>query len=119
MHEEIVALARTLGRVSNHEEGLLEPLCQAAQAELKRSLRPGVDLEQCREIFCTAAAWLALAGLEAGRQVGQAASFSAGDLTIKAGDAGSKAASLRREARRLMAPWLRDDAFFFMGVKSL
>lgn len=114
-----MALVRSLGRISPQEEEVLEALCRAAEEELKRSLRPGVDAEQCREVFCTAAAWLALAALEAGRQTGQCASFTAGDLTIKAGDAGEKAGNLRREARRLLGPWLRDDAFFFQGVKGL
>lgn len=52
-----------------------------------------------------------LAGLEAGTD--GVTSFSAGDLTVHTG--GDGAGAMRRQAERLMAPYLA-DGFAFRGV---
>lgn len=118
MAGEIAALARSMGRVSGQEEALLEALAGAAERELGAALRPGVTPEDCGDAFPVAGAWLVLAALEVSRGAGQAESFTAGDLTIRAGDSAGRADALRAQARRLLAPWLTDSRFVFYGVKS-
>ena len=91
MEEQILAFVELMAGRGNEE--LLRPLCQAG---------PAVPV---------AAAWLVLAGLEAGTD--GVTSFSAGDLTVHTG--GDGAGAMRRQAERLMAPYLA-DGFAFRGV---
>lgn len=118
MTQQIMELARTLGNPTQQEEGLLATLCQAAAAELTSCLRDGVTPEQCAENFAVAGAWLALSGLEISRGGAQAQSFTAGDVTVHAGNTQDKAAMLRKQAMTLMGGWIKDCKFLFYGVKS-
>ena len=61
-----MAMAKALGHVTAGQETALEALCQAAETELTRRLRPGVSPEDCGSAFVLACAWMALAGLTAG-----------------------------------------------------
>ncbi len=48
-------------------------------------------------------------------------SFTAGSVSVSTGGSGEQektGALLRRQARRLLAGWLRDDGFAFQGVKG-
>ena len=119
MMQRMMELARTLGRVSDHEEELLITLCSAAGQELTGTLREGVTPEDCPEAFALAGAWLALAGLEVSRCAQQKESFSAGDVTIRPGDPNKKAQTLREQAKRLMAGWTKRDNFLFSGVRGI
>lgn len=116
MVRQMAELARSLGRVEEQELGALDGLCEAACRQLQERLRLGVKPEDCGQCFILAGAWLALAGLEVSRCVGQAEQFRAGDVSVHSGDAGQKARELRRQAAELMAGWLRDEKFMFCGV---
>ncbi|MBQ3134774.1 MAG: hypothetical protein IJB75_03050 [Oscillospiraceae bacterium] len=116
MVRQMAELARSLGRVEEQEYGVLDGLCEAAFRQLKERLRAGVKPEECGQCFVLAGAWMALAGLEVSRSVGQAERFTAGDVSIQSGDSGERAKALRRQAERIMAGWLRDEAFMFCGV---
>ena len=109
MAEQILAFVELMGGRGNAE--LLRPLCQAAEREMAGRLREGLSPEACGPAFPVAAAWLVLAGLEAGTD--GVTSFSAGDLTVHTG--GDGAGAMRRQAERLMAPYLA-DGFAFRGV---
>ena len=116
MVRQMAELARSLGRVEPQEYGALDGMCEAATRQLQRRLRAGVKPEDCGQCFVLAGAWMALAGLEVSRAVGQAERFTAGDVSIQSGDAGQRAKMLRRQAEELMADWLRDETFMFCGV---
>ena len=111
--EEIVALAKALGRVPQGQEEALEALCQAAWTRLAGRLREGVSPEDCGEAFSLACAWTALAGLETGGGVER---FTAGSVSIQTGGGGARAAALREQAEEILAPWLADGGFSFRGV---
>ena len=64
MEEQILAFVELMGGHGNEE--LLRPLCQAAEREMAGRLREGLSPEACGPAFPVAAAWLVLAGLEAG-----------------------------------------------------
>ena len=113
MTEKVLKLLTAMGADTSQEE-LLTPLCQAVQDSLARRLRPGVTAEDCESAFVTAAAWLVRAGLEAGTD--GVTSFSAGDLTVHTG--GDGAGAMRRQAERLMAPYVVDGGFFVQGVRG-
>lgn len=108
-------LALALGDVEETERAALKLLCQAAEAELRGQLREGIRPEDCEPAFLAAAAWVALAGLYAGRSAG-VSSFSAGDLTIH--QEGGEGAALLAHAKRVMAPYRADGGFSFQGVKG-
>lgn len=112
--EDCLSLAKVLGDVPESDWPKLEILCEAALAELRRRLRPGVTEADCGEALPLAGAFLALAGLEEGGEVER---FSAGDLTIQSSSSG-KSADFRRQAERVMAPWLNDGGFVFRGVRG-
>ena len=76
-----MAMAKALGHVTAGQETALEALCQAAETELARRLRPGVSPEDCGSAFVLACAWMALAGLTAGESAG-VEKFTAGSLTV-------------------------------------
>lgn len=109
-----MSLAKVLGDVPESDWPRLELLCEAALAELRRRLRPGVTEADCGEALPLAGAFLALAGLEEGGDVER---FSAGDLTIQTGGSG-KSTAFRRQAERVLAPWLTDRGFVFRGVRG-
>lgn len=119
MVRQMAEIARSLGRVEEREYGALDGLCEAACRQMRERLRPGVKPEDCGQCFVLAGAWMALAGLEVSRAVGQAERFTAGDMSVQAGDAGRRADRLRRQAENLMAGWLRDEKFMFCGVDGV
>ena len=113
-------MAKALGRVTESQETALEALCQAAEAELARRLRPGVSPEDCGPAFVLACAWLALAGLAAGESAG-VEKFTAGSVTIQEGggaDAAERSAALRLQAETVLGPYLADRGFAFQEVEG-
>lgn len=119
MTQRIMELARTLGQVSEGEEELLITLCGAAQKELAGSLRDGVTPRDCPEAFALAGAWLVLAGLKISRSAEGPESFTAGDVTVRSGGAENKAQLLRRQAKRILSGWTKDEQFAFYGVTGI
>jgi len=118
MEEEILTLARALGRVEEDRLGVLEALCTAAAEQVKGWLRPGTSVEECRGAFPLAAAWLALAGLAVDGS-GGIGSFTAGDVSVHpegGQEAEARSRALRQQARQIMAPYIRDERFVFRGV---
>ena len=71
MEEQILAFVELMGGRGNEE--LLRPLYQAAEREMAGRLREGLSPEACGPAFPVAAAWLVLAGLEAGTDGARAA----------------------------------------------
>lgn len=121
MHETILTLARTLSGARDTEASLLELLCTAQEQAWSERLREGITAEVCREAFCCACAFSAVADLMTGRVgEGGVTSFKAGEVSVKkdgASEAGFAADSLRRQAERLMTPYVCEDAFCFRGVR--
>ena len=122
MTEEIMALAATLSHPAEEQRELLGLLCTAAERELRGRLKEGCRAEDCGESFLCAAALLAAADFRAMMAAGgDAMSFTAGSVSVSTGGSGEQektGALLRRQARRLLAGWLRDDGFAFQGVKG-
>ena len=119
MHEKSLALAKQCSHCSREEEGLLDALCLAAEADLAGRLREGTAPADCGELFTCAAALTATGELLIFRQEnGGVQQFTAGDISVRLGDGGSEDAALplRRQAARLLAPYLRDGDFAFMEV---
>lgn len=119
MHEEILALAKTL--CSGAEESRLERLCEACEAEVAAKLRAGVSTEQCEAAFICAAAWLAAAYYESAEGSDGIVSLRAGEMSVTAAGADRRSARcdlLRRSARALMEPYCRETAFSFQGVQG-
>ncbi len=121
MTQDIFALAKALGGLGDDTDEVLLRLCQAAEAGLTGRLKDGVTAEECEDAFLCASAWLALAGICAGRSTGETEAFTAGSLTIRQGAAGSQAKradALRRQAELLMAPYTQCSGFCFMGAQG-
>lgn len=101
------------------DETLLAPLCTAAEQAWLARLREGVAPEDCGQALPCAAAFTAAAGLAAGG--GNAASFSAGDISVSLGsgqDRARQAESLRQAAKRLMEPFVRAEGLWAQGVEA-
>ena len=118
--EQIYEAAVSFGGAASSE---LEALCGAALAELKKSLRDGLSPEDCGEVFVTAAAFTALAmqtELKSLSGIG-VESYTAGSVSVRSGGstaAYSAAKSLRAQAARIMAPFVRSEGFDFIGVNG-
>ncbi|WP_312636839.1 hypothetical protein [Oscillibacter sp.] len=115
MQEEILTLARTLSGAGEDEEAALVLLCKAAEKAWTGRLREDVEPEECREAFLCAAALFAVAGLSASRGGMQ---FTAGDVSVTEPEGGKNAEALRREAERLMEPYVTAAEFRFRGVRG-
>lgn len=115
MSQEIMALCRAMGAVTDREE-LLLPLVQAVEGQLAGRLREGVRPEDCGTAFPLAAAMVVMDKLS-GMTGGEIASFTAGDLTVRR-EAGTGPA-LSAQAEGLLAPWLTGGGgFAFQGVEG-
>ena len=119
--ETILTLAKVLSGAGEDEEPLLEALCQAAEQQWERRLRPGVTAEDCGEAFPCAAAFTAAADLAAARGGDGVSGFTAGSVSVRirsAAESCALAESLRRTAERLMAPFAAPEDFCFRGVRG-
>lgn len=116
MTDEILALAEKMTGGRPEEAELLALLCAAAEKEVLARLRPDQNPEACREACLCAAAWLAAAGVLAGRAVGGGGSFTVGEVSLReseGGDTLAAAQALRRQAWQLLRPYCRDEGFAF------
>lgn len=117
IQEEVFSKAVKLaGTLAEGQEELLQTLSAAAAAGLEARLREGVTAEDCREVFVTAASFLAVSALEDCSRGKNVREFRAGDLTVKEeSTSGTSARNWETQARMLMGPYLR-DSFCFLGV---
>jgi len=86
--------------------------CAAAEAEFKSRLREGVSPEDIGGVWNTACA---LAAISMFRLTPGGLKIRAGNLTV--GEKHSPPA-LRARAEALIAPYLKDDRFAFLGVRG-
>ena len=101
-------------------ETVLLALCRAAAGELKRRLRGGGSPTEIKEEFVTAAGMLALSMYIAAEDRPAISSFKAGSFSVgcRAGGGEVTAESLRRQAEAVLAAYLRDEGFAFLGVRG-
>lgn len=116
MTEEIMALCRAMG-AGEDQEALLRPLVQAEEQYWTARLRRGVKPENCGAAFPLAAAMTAMEGLEGAAGMDRVAAFTAGEVSIRTSERG-KGNSLTAQAERLLAPWLGEAGFAFLGVRG-
>lgn len=120
--EDIEARAEALlgGGTTDTEKTALSAVCAAARAELAARLREGVSPEDIGETFVTACGMLAVALCMESGSVGDVSAFSAGNVSVtrKTGETGVSAASLRKQAERMLAAYLTDSGFYFQGVRG-
>ena len=121
MKEEILAMVKQLTGAHEEEWPYLETLCAAEENRLRRRIDREVD-ESLRGSFLCAAAWLAAADYFCARcALGGAASWSAGDVSVKEKDAAAMATAaenLRAAAEHLLQGALTDENFAFRGVRG-
>ena len=120
MEEEILTMAKSITKPAKEEESYLQTLCDAEGARLKGRLKEPLD-ETRRSAFICAAAALAAADFYAGKGAGGAASWSAGDVSVReqgGTDYGAVAKNLRLAAAELMNGCLTDEGFAFLGVRG-
>ena len=99
---------------------LLELLCQAAEQQWEKRLRPGMTTEDCGKAFPCAVAFTAAADLAAARGGEGVSGFTAGSVSVRIRGAAESCAweKTRRTAERLMAPFAVPDDFCFRGVRG-
>lgn len=114
MVEDVYALATTFlkGEV---DRSLLEVYCRAAMSQLERQLKAGVTLQDCGELFITAAAWIAVGFYGQSMDTDGVSSFSAGDFSVT--KSGVQYGQLRQQAEQLMAPYCKGQ-MGFLGVAT-
>lgn len=118
MYEHIISLASVIAQPTEEEKPLLAALCASAETELRGRLRPGVAPADCGDAFACAAALLAAAGLMPCRP-GGVEQFTAGDVSIRTGGGTAETASaMRRQAEKLLSPYIGDGGFAFLGVRG-
>jgi len=123
MVSKIIAMAKSLlgEPLPQSEEEPLTRLSQAAFDEWNGRLLPEITPENCADALVLACAWTALSGLVAAREAAEPfLAFTAGELSVSYGKNGREdtASRLLKQAERLMAPYTRDNGFFFRGVRG-
>ena len=113
--EEIITTARLLaGTLEDGQLAVLERLCAAVEQQLEEQLLPDMAADRYEQSFISAAAWMALAALSDGRQADGISGFTAGNLSVQRGNGSGHC--LRLQAQLLMAPFVKDAGFCFLGV---
>lgn len=115
MLEDIYSAARDICG-TDEGNGLVERLCLAAYSEFSRRLKDGITPEDCKESFVTACALFASAMYLDTVSAGEG-SYTAGQVSVSApGGDGTKA--LKAQAESMLAPYIADDGFEFIGVRG-
>lgn len=120
MIQEIIEMARKLGKVADEDLEILTALCQAAEAEMAGRLRDGVTAEDCGQAYVLGCAWLALAAMAVNGTGTAPLKFTAGEVSIQEeiGDGVQRARALRLQAETVLGPYLQDCGFVFRGVEG-
>ena len=120
MHEKIYEIASHAVSPTEAEQPILDTLCTAAGTELTMGLREGVTPEDCGNIYVFSAALIAVSEMMLLRGANGIEQFTAGEVSVKQTPEKTcvAAASLRCQANALMASFLKDEAFAFMGVQG-
>ncbi len=117
--DEIYAAAAGL---TGYESDTLYDFCLVAETELENRLKTGVTKESCSGVFIQAAAVLAVSYLNVLENgSGDIESYSAGEVSVRrksTAAAREMYKALREQAETMMAPFLKDDGFFFREVRG-
>ena len=116
-NNEILSFAETLAGDSADTE-LLTAMCAAAASELEARLREGVSVQALGSTFQIAAGVLAVSMYCAVWQPEQVKSFKAGNVSVDYGGGKATPESLRSVAEAMLAAYLKDRGFDFMGVRG-
>ena len=111
MNETVLALCKAMG-AGEEQMNLLLTLIDASVAGLKSRLKGGIAPEDCGSAFPLAAAMVAMEGLSAAEGGDRVVSVTAGEVSLRTGGKNSGVS----QAERLMAPWLGETGFAFVGV---
>ena len=98
----MIIMAKAVTGAGEEDISLLESLCRAELTIWSRRLRPDVTVEDCSDTFCCAAAVSAAADfLTLQSSAAGAASFTAGEVSVRERDAGevAKVAQSLRDRR--------------------
>lgn len=118
----MIIMAKAVTGAGEEDTALLESLCRAELTIWSRRRRPDVTVEDCaipsaaRAAVSAAADFLTLQSSAAG-----AASFTAGEVSVRERDAGEVARvaqSLRETAEHLMSPYIDPQQFQFRSVQG-
>ena len=121
--EDIYAKAESFAgqELSERETAALESLCAIAGTELERRLKKGVSAQEIQEEFVSAAGVLALSMFMQLSDAGGVGSFKAGNVSVtgRSGkDICDTAHALRRQAEVMLAAYLEDRGFGFVGARG-
>lgn len=121
MVEEVWSLAVTLGKVAESDQETLRSLCDVVVQSMLARLKSGIRVEDCSSALVLGGAWLALGQLCMSECSEAVESFTAGSLTIRRSESMSpsqRCGALTAQAERLLAPYLSDKGFCFLGVRG-
>lgn len=96
-----------------------EMMARAACVQIGSRLKNGAELQVCTAELVSAGTLWTLSLLAAASAGTGVSAYSAGDVRVQrrsAADAAAGAEILRRQAERILAPYLTDSAFEFRGV---
>ena len=114
---DILTIALSLAGESADED-VMAALCDAASAELEARLREGESPETLGSVFSLAAGVLAVSMYCAVERPEQIKSFKAGNVSVDYADGEITPESLRSAAETILAAYLKDRGFDFLGVRG-
>ena len=114
--EQVYAQALVLaGEITEHQQNVLQALCECKISVLTARLRRGLKPEDCRADFVAAASLLALADLGSIGEDTPVEQITVGDFSVRKGSRDAASNCLRAQAEMVITPYLKDN-FSFRGV---
>ena len=102
--------------ICGEKSELLGLLSTAAEEELLFRLKKDVDVKSIEQLFIAAAAMLA-ASMYAGAAGQEVKAYTAGEVSVEySGSAAADSEALRKRAELILAGYITDGGFEFMGV---
>lgn len=118
MSETVFDMACALcGELTAESETLLEKLCALWEERLAARLKSDISREDS-SAFDISTALLAAAALKESGHGGGLSSFKVGDVSVTGTAVKEDAENMRRLAELMLAPFLCDGGFAFMGVDA-
>ena len=114
-HQIFAQAVMLAGCIEPRQEALLRLLCSSAASSMESRLREGIRPEDCKADFVAAASLYALAALSEMDEMANLESFTAGDVTVRKGNANAASRCLRYQADLMISPY-SVDRFAFRGV---
>ena len=117
----IAEIAQQAAKLAGCDAADAELMAEAAYAQIKSRLKSGIEPQMCAAELVSAGTLWTLSLLTTAAAGTGVSAYTAGDVHVQrrsSADAVASAAALRSQAESILAPYLLDGTFDFLGVNG-